>query len=71
MHQRHRPRRCHRPESFQQHRQVGALDEAHVQVQLPIDFPVIVDGHHVWFLQSARVTGFALHPHAKHGIVAQ
>lgn len=71
MHQRHRPRGCHRTEPFQQQRQVGALDEAHVQVELPVDFTVIVNGHHVRLLQPARVAGLTLHPHAKHGIVAE
>ena len=30
---------------------IGALDEAHVDKQLAIDFAVVVDGHHMRFLQ--------------------
>ncbi len=51
--------------------QVGALDQAHLQEHLPVDFAVVVDRHHVGFLQPAGDAGFALHALPKHRIAAE
>lgn len=50
---------------------VGALHQAHLQKHLAVDFAVVVDGHHVRFLQPAGDAGFAFHPLAKHRVLAE
>ncbi|SON61298.1 hypothetical protein MSIMFI_02803 [Mycobacterium simulans] len=67
----HRARWGQRAEAFEQGVQVGALNEAHLQKELPVDFAVVVDGHHVGFLQTAGNASFALHPLAKDWVLAE
>ena len=66
-----RARRGQRAEPFEQRVQVDAFDEAHLQEHLPVDFAVVVDGHHVGFLKTTRDAGFALHPLAVHRVFAE
>ena len=68
-HDRHRPRRRHRPKALEHLAQVGAVDHPHVDVEQPVDLAVVVDRHHVRFLQSARGMRLALQPLAKHRVV--
>ena len=59
---------AHWPGSSQHGGQVGAVDQAHVQIQLPVNLAVVVDRHHVWLGQPASGVGLALHPGAEHRI---
>ena len=68
---RHRAWRGQGAESLENAVEVGALDHAHLQVHLPVDFAVIVDRHDVGFLQSAGDARLALHPLAEHRILAE
>jgi hypothetical protein len=56
---------------FEDGGQVGAFDEAHVQVELSVDFAVVVDGDDVWFGESAGGVGFALHAGAKQWVAGE
>ncbi|VAZ61942.1 hypothetical protein LAUMK7_04387 [Mycobacterium kansasii] len=67
----HRSRRGQRAEALKDVVQVGALDEAHLQVHLPVDFAVVVDGYHVGFLQPAGDARFTLHPLPKHRVLTE
>ncbi len=68
-HDGHRPGRRQGAATLQQRADIGALDHPHVDEQLAVDFAVVVDGHHVGFLQPPGGVGLALHPLAKHGIL--
>ena len=67
----HRARRGQRAKPVEHAVQVGALDEVHLHEHLPIDFAVVVDGHHMGFLQTARGARLAPHPLAKDGVPAE
>ncbi|CKU03798.1 Uncharacterised protein [Mycobacterium tuberculosis] len=67
----HRARWGQRAEAFEHAVKVGALHQAHLQKHLAVDFAVVVDGHHVRFLQPAGDAGFAFHPLAKHRVLAE
>ena len=45
------------PLAFSTARQVGAVDQAHLQIQLPVDLAIVVDRHHVRFGQPPRRIG--------------
>ena len=68
-HDGHRTWRTHRPAPFQDGGQVGAVDQAHVQIELPVDLAVIVNGHDVRLGQPAGCTGLALHPGTEQRVV--
>lgn len=63
--------RGQRPEAFQHAVQVGALDQAHLQKDLAVDFAVVVHGHHMGFLQTSGGAGLAFHPLAEDGVSAE
>ncbi|PQM44355.1 hypothetical protein C1Y40_05487 [Mycobacterium talmoniae] len=67
-HDGHRPRRAQRSVPLQQRRQIGAVDQPHIQIQQPTDLAVIVDRHHMRFGQPPRRVGLPLHPRPKHRI---
>ena len=50
---------------------VGAVDQAHVHEQQPVDLAVIVDRHHVGFLQTPGGVCLSLHALAKDRILRQ
>ncbi len=68
-HDGHCPRWAHWPVAFQHAGQVGAVDQAHVQVKLAVDLAVVVDRHDVWLGQPSCGVGLALHPGAKRRVV--
>lgn len=70
-HDRDGPRRRQRPGAVQQGGHVGALDEAHVHVQLPVDLTEVVNRYDVRFLQTPSGAGLPLHPCPEDRIVGQ
>ena len=67
----HRPRRAQRARPLQKPCQVSAFDQAHLDEELPVDLPVVVDGDDMRFGQSAGGVGFPLQPRAKSRVVGQ
>ncbi|PQM46738.1 hypothetical protein C1Y40_03083 [Mycobacterium talmoniae] len=67
-HDSHRPGRGQRSGSLQQRRQIGAVDQPHIQIQQPTDLAVIVDRHHMRLGQPSRRVGLPLHPRPKHRV---
>jgi hypothetical protein len=50
----------------QQGAEVGALDEAHVDEELAVDFAEVVDRHDVGFLEASGGMGLPLHTSPKY-----
>jgi hypothetical protein len=56
------PRGVQRPAIFQYGSQIGARDQPHVDVELAVDFSVVMDWNYVWLIESPRSAGLPEQP---------